>query len=196
MPCIARNNKGVMNIKSKIESILFVAAKPMSVRQIAALIDEKDIKSVESALIELSQEYKNLEKGIMIVHNESRYQMVSAAENSDLVKKLVKDEITGELSRPSLETLTIIAYRGPIAKIELDRIRGVNCALILKNLILRGLIEAKVEAETGEAIYCVTLDFLRFLGVASVEDLPDYERLRKDEVIDRVIEDEKAKEQA
>jgi len=60
-----------------------------------------------------------------------------------LLKILLKDETTGELTKPSIETLTIIAYRGPIAKYELERIRGINCSLILRNLILRGLAEEK-----------------------------------------------------
>ncbi len=181
-------------MKSRIESLLFVAAKPMTVKKVASLLAEKDVELVKNLLLELSLRYKNEERGIRIVENENRFQMVSAAENSDLVKKLVKDEITGELSKPSLETLTIIAYRGPVSKIDLDRIRGVNCSLILKNLLMRGLVELKIDGETDESFYKVSLDFLKFLGVSSAKDLPDFEKLHSTDIIDRVLEDEKKKE--
>ncbi len=182
------------SMKSKIESLLFVAAKPMSVKRISSLLEEKDIEKIKTVLLELSDQYKNEERGIRIVQNETKFQMVSASENSDLVKKLVKDEMTGELSKPSLETLTIIAYRGPISKIDLDRIRGVNCSLILKNLSMRGLVEVKMNEKTDDTYYKVSLDFLKFLGVSSAKDLPDYEKLNNTDVVDRVIEDEKSKE--
>ncbi|MCK5416556.1 SMC-Scp complex subunit ScpB [Candidatus Parcubacteria bacterium] len=183
------------NIKSQIESLLFVATKSIPVKRIAFLLKEKDIKSVRSLLIELSNQYKEEERGIRIIQNEDKFQMVSAEENLDIVKKIVKDEVVGELSRPSLETLTIVAYRGNISKIDLNRIRGVNCSLILRNLLLRGLIEAKIDVESDETFYNVTLDFLRFLGVSSVEELPDYEKLHNEKIIDRVLEDERVKEE-
>ncbi|MCG2700667.1 SMC-Scp complex subunit ScpB, partial [Candidatus Parcubacteria bacterium] len=96
-------------------------------------------------------------------------------------------ETTGELSRPSLESLTIIAYRGPVAKIDLDRIRGINCALILRNLLLRGLIEGKYDNKKKETYYSVTFDFIKFLGINNIKELPDYERLNKDDTIDRML---------
>ena len=78
----------------------------------------------------------------------------------------------GELSRPSLEALTILAYRGPLTRPELEQIRGVHSSLILRNLLLRGLIEEKEDARLGQPLYSVTLDFLRHIGLASVEELP------------------------
>ncbi len=122
---------------------------------------------------------------MQIIKNAGKYQMVSAPENAAVIQEFLSDETSGELSRPSLEALTIIAYRGPISKIDLERIRGVNCSLIIRNLLLRGLIEAKTEKE--DPTYVVTMDFLRFLGISALSELPDYERLSKEEVIDRVI---------
>ena len=117
--------------------------------------------------------------------------MVSSPENSRLVADFIKDETTGELTRPSLEALTIIAYRGPISKIDLDRIRGVNCSLIVRNLMLRGLIEGKKDKKKNETYYSITFDFIRFLGLSSIAKLPEYERLHKDDTIDRMLEAEK-----
>jgi segregation and condensation protein B len=178
-----------MNIKSKIESLLFISAKPMAIKQLADLFKVKP-EEVKKAGDELVEEYKEQHKGVQIIRNGSRFQMVSSPENAQVVQEFIKDETTGELSRPSLEALTIIAYRGPISKIDLDRIRGVNCALILRNLLIRGLIEGKVDKKKNETYYTVTFDFIRFLGISDISELPDYERLHKDDTIDKVLGNE------
>ncbi len=176
-----------MSIKSKIESLLFIAAKPISLNKLAELI-EAPKEEVERAGDELVGEYKENMKGFQVVKNHSQYQMVSSPENSDVVKKFINDETTGELSRPSLETLTIIAYRGPISKFDLDRIRGVNCSLILRNLLLRGLIEAETDQKKKDTYYNVSFDFVRFLGISDIKELPDYEKLSKEEILEKMLE--------
>ncbi len=183
-----------MNTKSKIESLLFISAKPMSVKQLAELI-KKDKKEIEKVGFELVEEYKNNKKGIQIIKNSSKLQMVSSPENAKLIQEFIKDETTGELSRPSLETLTIIAYRGPVSKIDLDRIRGVNCSLILRNLLIRGLIKAKNDNKKQETYYTITFDFIRFLGINDVSELPDYEKLSKDDTFDRMLNNEQSKDE-
>lgn len=175
-----------MSLKSQIESLLFVVAKPLPVKQLAELVKEPEA-DVERIADELEREYRETSRGMQIVKSGNKYQMVSSPENAEVVRGLVKDETSGELSRPSLETLTIIAYRGPIAKSALDRIRGVNCSLILRNLLIRGLVEAKSEKDNDEAYYTVTLDFLRHLGINAAKELPDFERLSNEEIADTEI---------
>lgn len=171
-----------MSIKSQIESLLFIAAKPLSLNDLNKILS-KDKKEIEKALIELRDIYHQNESGLQIIEQSKKYQMVSSADNAKLVQKYLEDETSGELSQPSLEALTIIAYRGPISKTELERIRGVNCSLILRNLLLRGLIEEKSSASSEDRIYNVSLDFIRFLGIESIKQLPDYQRLNKDQTI-------------
>lgn len=173
-------------MKSKIESLLFVSAKAMSVKSLAELIAVAP-KEIEQAGDELVAELKAAHKGVQIIRNKDSFQMVSSPENTELIQSFIKDETTGELSRPSLETLTIIAYRGPISKLDIDRIRGVNCSLILRNLLLRGLIEVKEEKEKGENFYNVTFDFIRFLGLSDVRELPNYEKLSQSETIEQML---------
>lgn len=173
-------------LKSKIESLLFVSAKAMSVKSLAELITATP-KEVEQAGDELVTELKESGRGVQIIKNGSNYQMVSSPANTELIQAFVKDETTGELSRPSLETLTIIAYRSPISKFDIDRIRGVNCGMILRNLLLRGLIEAKDDKTKENTYYSVTFDFIRFLGLNDVKELPNYEKLHADDTIDRVL---------
>ncbi|MHB8903714.1 MAG: SMC-Scp complex subunit ScpB [Patescibacteria group bacterium] len=167
-----------MSVKSQLESILFVAIKPLTSKELANLVEVKT-DEVKAALEELVADYKTSDRGFALIQNNGQYQLTTSAENSDLVKNFLKDEISGELSQPSLEALTIIAYRGPISKLELDRIRGVNCSLIIRNLLLRGLIEEKFNKTKNENYYTVTNDFIRFLGLSSLDDLPDYAKLNK-----------------
>ncbi len=113
--------------------------------------------------------------------------MVTSGESSGLVREFIKDETTGELTRPSLEALTIIAYRGPVSKTDIDRIRGINCSLILRNLLIRGLIEAKRDNKRNETYYDLSFDFLRHLGLNNIKELPDYEKLHQDDTIDKIL---------
>ena len=176
-----------MSLKSQIESLLFVAIKPLAVKELATLTNTKN-KEVEEALSELENEYQTGDRGLSLIKNNNQYQLTSAPDNAALVQEFLKDETSGELSQPSLEALTIIAYRGPIGKTELEKIRGVNCSLILRNLLMRGLIEEKFEKIKDENFYTVTHDFVRFLGLNSVNDLPDYSKLSADEKINVVKE--------
>lgn len=173
-------------LKSQLESLLFIAAKPLTLKQLAEWLEVKP-DQITAACAELAKDYQANERGIQLTQSADKYQLVSAPDNAGAVQKFIQEETGGELSRPSLEALTIIAYRGPVAKFELDRIRGVNCALILRNLLIRGLIESK--EERGEAYYSVSLDFLRFLGVTNVQALPDYERLHALETINQLLEE-------
>jgi len=116
--------------------------------------------------------------------------MVSSPDNSKIIAEFIQGETSGELTRPSLEALTIIAYRGPISKMDLERIRGVNCSLILRNLLMRGLINYQKSSQKEETYYSVSLEFLRFLGINDIKELPDYEKLSQDDSLDRILEEE------
>lgn len=177
-----------MNLSSQLESLLFISSKPLSVKEISELTGAK-AKEVEEALENLAREYKEQARGFILIKNNGQYQLTTAPENTELVSKFLKDETSGELSQPSLEALTIIAYRGPITKLELERIRGVNCSLILRNLLIRGLIEEKADKQKNDNLYSVTLDFIKFLGISSLEELPDYEKLHRDDSLEEVLEE-------
>jgi len=176
-----------MSLKSQIESLLFVAIKPLGVKELAALTGVKN-KDIEEALAALGNSYKDQESGLSLINNNNQYQLTTSPANSALVQEFLKDETSGELSQPSLEALTIIAYRGPIGKLELERIRGINCSLIIRNLLMRGLIEEKYNKKLDENYYTVTHDFIRFLGLNSLADLPEYEKLRGDEKIVEIVD--------
>ena len=175
------------SIKSKIESLLFISAKPMAVSQLASLL-KTDKKEIITSADQLLTDYKIGQAGVQIIKAGGKYQMVSAPANAKIIQEFIKDETTGELSRPSLETLTIIAYRWPVTKIDLDRIMGVNCALILRNLLLRGLIEGKFDKNKNETYYTAAFDFIRFIGLNDIKELPDYAKLHQADTINKMLE--------
>lgn len=178
-----------MNLKSNLESILFVSLKPLSQKKLASICQVKPIE-VEEALKSLTVDYSERNSGLSLLEVNGEYQLSTASTSSETIKEYLKDETSSELSQPSLEALTIISYRGPIAKSELDKIRGVNCSLIIRNLLLRGLIDESFDRKKSENFYSISHDFLRFLGLTSVEELPDFEKLSKLQIVDRFLDGE------
>jgi segregation and condensation protein B len=173
------------NLEAKIEALLAVSPRPLHIKKIAEITGAgKD--DVRHAIGNLADRLKAVGSGVVIVHIDDEVRMGSSPETSETVEAFVKDETTGELTRPQLETLTVIAYRGPVSKAELEQIRGVNCTLILRNLLMRGLVEEKTS--DGIAQYSVSMEFMRFLGASSISELPDYENLRRDKRIEDILE--------
>jgi len=174
------------SLKSKIESLLFITNQPFKIKKLAELL-KVEKKEVETAVIELVADYNGGDKGINIQQIGEAVQMVTAADNAKLVKDFIKEETTGELTRAALETLTIVAYRGPVTRAEIEQIRGVNCAVILRNLLIRGLVESKEDKKKMLVSYNITFDFLKFLGLNEQRGLPDYEKLNSSENLEKIL---------
>lgn len=174
-------------LEAKIEALLFAAAKPLTVKKLAEFL-EVTLKEIESALESIIVRLHTDSSGLRIVRTGNEVQIMTTPEAAKLVRDFLKDETTGELTKPQLETLTVIAYRQPITKPELEAIRGVNCSLIIRNLMMRGLVEVEEIKEKPLPVYRVTHDFLRFLGLTDIKELPDFEKLRADEHVERVLE--------
>jgi len=175
-----------MLLKNKIESLLFIASKPLSMAKIADFV-QAEVENVKEALTELKKDYNDQTRGIQLVIHHSKVQLVTHPESRKVVEKYLKEEQFGELTKPGLETLTIIAYRGPITKTELEQIRGVNCSLILRNLMIKGLVEAEDDKEKMQTVYKTTFEFIRYLGIREVSELPDYDKLSHHEIIEKVL---------
>lgn len=167
------------NLKQSLEAILFVLAKPVSYTKLAKWLQAKP-EEVKLAAEQFAQEAAAQERGIQISITNDEVQLTTAAAAHAIVAQVIKDERSGELTKPSLETLSIIAYRSPISKAELEAIRGVNCTLILRNLLIRGLVTETLQPQTGVEVYDITPEYLQLLGVQRVQELPDYERLHRD----------------
>jgi segregation and condensation protein B len=183
-----------MSLRSEIESLLFVTTRPLSIKRLVDVTGHKK-DEVVAAVAELTKEYAAREdSGVAILKNGDEIQMSTSPAHAEMVKAFLKDESFGELTRPALEALTIVAYRGPLTKAELEQIRGVNCSLILRNLLIRGLVETKEEArpEGPTTLFSITFDFIRYLGIREVAELPEYENLRSEENLKKLLESQKA----
>ena len=175
-----------MSLISQIESILFVASKSISLREIASAIKRKE-DEVKLAIEDLKAKYNHDQSGLRILVVDDKVQMATNPDNAGVVDLFIKQEAVVELTRAQLETLTVIAYRGPITRPELEQIRGVNCALILRNLLIRGLVEEEEKADKLLPTYVLSMEAMRHLGIASVSELADYENLSKHEYIESAL---------
>jgi len=168
-----------MDIKLIIESLLFAAGEPLSLKRLSKITGEEERK-VKEALEKLSEELKNQNRGIRLLNNNEEWLMVTAPETTPFVQKLKKEVIEGDLSAVSQETLAIIAYRGPITRAQINEIRGVDSSYILHQLLLRELIERSVHTEKYNAyVYSISFSFLQHLGVNNVQELPQYEEFKQ-----------------
>ena len=170
------------SLLSKLESILFVASKPLAVKKLIKVLGVEE-NEINFELENLRTKYNTQDSGIILIQNNNEWQMVSNPDNREAAENFLKAEVSGELTRPQLETLTVVAYCGPITKPELEQLRGVNCALILRNLMMRGLVKEVEDVTNFLPTFEVTMDYLRHLGINSLNELPDYDKLHKHENI-------------
>ncbi len=173
-------------IKSSIESILFVSGEPIKISRLAKIIKVKVVE-IEEAIKLLQEEYA-YGRGMNIIRKEDAIQMVTSADNSEIVSRLLKSEIQENLSQASLEVLSVVAYRGPIARADIEAIRGVNCSFTLRTLMLRGLLERVDNPENNRSyLYKISFEFLKKLGIDDIKKLPDWEVFSRDQRIDKII---------
>lgn len=163
-------------LKKAIEAMLFAYAEPLEA-QVIASITKTDIDQVNKAASELADEYNYNMSGLVILKLKDKYQMSTRCEYFEYVQALFKEYISSKLSQASLETLSIIAYRQPITRPEIEAIRGVNADSSVRNLLDRGLIkEAGRKDVIGKPIMFETTDrFLLFAGIVDLSALPDFE---------------------
>lgn len=169
-----------MNLKSIIESILFVYGDPVSIKKLgkAAGVSEGEVRQ---ALESLKADYQ--ERGLFLVEKDGEWQMGSNPQNAKFIEDLVKSEFSEELSKAALETLAVIGYKGPLTRIEIEYVRGVNSSFTLRNLMMRGLIERVENPKDARSyLYRVSFKFLGYLGLASVEDLPNFAEFKKEKI--------------
>lgn len=165
-------------LTSIIESLLFVASEPMAARDLTKVISEQSaevsIKDVRAALEELSQKYALENSGLSLLRMEDHYEIISKSENNLYVEQLTVKRKKKTLTQASLEVISIIAYKQPITKVEIDEIRGVKSDGVISNLLELGLIMEKGRLDRiGKPILYGTTDrFLREFGIESIKALP------------------------
>jgi len=153
-----------------IEALLFYKSAPQNKQKLAKLFAVPD-EEFNSAIITLKN---RLQTGATrLTETDTEIQLSTAAELSVFIESLRKQDITGEIGKAGAETLAIILYREPVSRVEIDRIRGVNSSFILRNLLMRGLINR--ESITGNGYqFRVSPSLLQHLGVTDKRQLPQF----------------------
>ncbi len=162
-------------IKRNIEALLFIHGEALSLKKIGEVLGV-DIGDVQVALQELRDEYK--ERGIVLLEGAEGAGFATHPDAGVILEGFVAKTLEEPLTPAALETLSIVAYLGPIQKIEIDEMRGVNSHFSLKNLTVRGLVE-KGSQDENKTVYDITFDALRYLGVSKKEELPSYMEFRE-----------------
>ena len=165
-------------IKSIIEAVMFAYSEPISIEELNNIINEElSRKEIELMLDSLIDEYRENSRGIQIIKLEDKYQMTTNKDYSDFIKKVLEPKKKKSLSQATLETLTIIAYKQPITKVEVEDIRGVKCDRAIQTLLENELIKdaGRLERIGKPIIYKTTNEFLKLLSIETLEDLPPLE---------------------
>lgn len=160
--------------KSILEALLFMSPEPLSVKEIMNILENAGESDIISLLSELSADYETRDSGIQVVEVGEGWRMLTRLECSPWLKKLKNVTVSGRLSQPGMETLSIIAYRQPVIKAEIDQIRGVSSDGVLRTLLDRKLIKilGRKEMPGRPLLYGTTTEFLQYFGLKSISELP------------------------
>lgn len=174
-------------VKSIVEGLLFSKGAPMSFGQLAKAADVKK-DDIKKAIQELLTDYEVEGRGITIIKNGGNVQLVTKPENASYIEKIIKRDLQDSLSKAALEVISIIAYRGPISRLDIEAIRGVNSSFTLRNLLMRGMITRKVNKKDQRGyLYRISFEFMKKLGLNNIKDLPNYEKLSDDGRVESII---------
>ena len=176
-----KNQDSDRQVKRVLEALLFVSEKPLLLAQAREVLGPAwEPSDIRRFLTELAQEYAQARRGIQMVEVAEGFQMITDPELSAFVLKLTRRVRNVRLTKPSLETLAIIAYRQPLTRLEIEGVRGVDAGGVLETLLKLSFIRVVGRKETvgRPLLYATTREFLDHFGLKSLEDLPSLEELK------------------
>jgi segregation and condensation protein B len=160
------------NLENKIEAILFFKGEPVSFKKLSDILKVSE-SEIKDAVFNLKNNLQN--KGVVLMEKDSEITLGTSPEYSSLIEDLQKEELNRDLSKASLETLSIILYKNGASRAEIDYIRGVNSSFTLRALSVRGLVEKTTDPnDSRRYLYKPSFELLSFMGVSSAEELPDW----------------------
>ena len=186
-----------MDLHGVLEGLLFVVGNEgITLEKLKDIlkIDDNDLNKL---LTELDSEYKNENRGFKIEKLGNKYKLVTKKEHKIYYENLLEIEKNEKLSQAALETLAIIAYNEPVTRLYVDEIRGVESAYLVRKLLYRNLIKevGRSDAPGRPILYGVTDEFLDYLGLSSLEELPKLETIQEsEEFVDLDLYESKYKE--
>ncbi|KPK87076.1 hypothetical protein AMJ80_12650 [bacterium SM23_31] len=165
--------------KHIVEALLFASDFPLSVKKISEIIEDITEEDAAEIVRDLRTEYENLERGFILRHVAGGYEFVTRPEFAVWVKKLQAERRRSRLSRAGLEITAIVAYRQPVNRADIEKVRGVDSGGPLRTLLERNLIKiaGREKAPGRPLLYKTTDEFLRFFGINSLSDLPQLEEI-------------------
>lgn len=168
--------------KAVLEAILFTMGESVEVDRLAAVIEE-DKKLTRELLMEMKEEYESREGGVTLIELEDSFQMCTKGDMYEYLIKIAKTPRKYVLTDTLLETLSIIAYKQPITRVEIEKIRGVSCDHAVNRLVEFGLIAevGRMDAPGRPLLFGTTEEFLRSFGVKSLEELPELSAVQIEE---------------
>lgn len=160
-------------LKAALEAILFSMGDSIDAESIAQALEVEE-EQIRTVLNEMEQEYEDLSHGIRIIRLEGRYQLATKKEQYPALISLVRQPRKINLSDVVMETLSIIAYKQPVTRSQIEKIRGVSCDHAINRLLEYGLIceAGRLDAPGRPILFGTTEEFLRHFGTDSIDDLP------------------------
>ena len=164
----------IKEIERSVEAILFAVGDPVSLSRLSEILSV-DEASLEKIIINLRDYYDFEQRGVRIVKLENAYQMCSASQYAEFVRKAMETKRPPRLSPPLLEVLSVIAYRQPVTRAYVEQVRGVDCSYSVSSLVEKGLIceSGRLDVPGKPILYRTTKNFLRVFGLESLNDLPE-----------------------
>ena len=168
-----------MDMKKLVEVLLFASPEPLTQKRFAQVIEGETAVDMKTVIDELSAEYEKAGKGLTIRKIGGGYQILSLSEYHVFIERLFNKSRRLNLSRPALEALSIVAYRQPVSKVEVESIRGVECGSVLSTLMERELITVRGRGKTAgrPLLFGTTQIFLESFGLEKTADLPKLKEL-------------------
>ena len=167
-------------LKSIVESLLFVADGPQTLQRIGEILDRADRETLPGVMTELQSDYESQNRGIRLVEVAGGYQLRTARTNADWVKKFLGGR-PARMSKATLETLAIVAYRQPITKAEVEAIRGVDVDGVMTTLLERNLVRAVARKDVPGRpfLYGTTPEFLELFNLKDLSHLPTLKEMEE-----------------
>ena len=185
-----------MNLKGVLEGILFVVGdEGITLKQLLEILNISK-EELQKLILELKNDYESDNRGIRLSILGDAFKLTTKKEHKDYYEKLLKNEEFDTLSNSAIETLAIVAYNEPITRIEVDEIRGVSSAPMIRKLVAKGFLKeaGKSDLPGRPNLYKTTNEFLDYFNMSSIDELPKIDSI--EEVIDDIdLYDSKYKEE-
>lgn len=165
-----------LSLSALLESLLFVADEPIEPSQVAKAFDiERQV--VEEGLARLDRLYRENGRGLRLLERDETFHLVTLPEAAPAIEIFLSLDLTTKLSGPALEALAVIAYRQPVTRAQVEAVRGVDCAGVLRSLLQRGLVEevGRLDTVGRPILYGVTDLFMHHFGLTGMAELPPLE---------------------